>query len=245
MFKRKYLLPILILPFAVYLYLSYIRIYNIISKAGLKIPYENNRILFDGGQGTGKVKYVILGDSLGAGVGSDTIMTTYPYLFSKQLLKNYQMVEMINLAYPGDKTEDVIKNQLPQAINENPGIVTLMIGTNDVHAHFTTGQFYKNYSEILNTLKSKTSARIVVINLPYLASDKLVLPPYNYLLNLQTQRYNGVISRLTAGEPRIKLVDLYSSVYEQSKATPGYYSADYFHPSGIGYTIWSKYINAD
>ncbi|AHB40759.1 MAG: Adventurous gliding motility protein C [uncultured bacterium] len=227
-----------------YLYLSYAGFYNNMKEKNLQSVFKGNLMIFDNPDAGGSVKYVALGDSLSAGVGSESMEETIVYLFASELSKTYGKVNAVNLALPGGTTEDVINDQLPFTISEKPDYVTLLIGVNDIHNKRTEKDFRENYSLILNELVSKTEAKIVVINLPYLGADKAILPPYSWILNSRTQKFNKVISELVTGnESRIRLVDLYGKTYKISKQVPGYYSSDLFHPSGKAYLLWSQFIN--
>lgn len=243
----KRLILILVLPaviIAVYLLFSYTRMYKIIGEKDLKSPYKERRIVMENLTQQGAIKYVALGDSLSAGVGSSRIEETYPYLFALKLSEKYNKVEFINLAYSGDQTQEVLSNQLEPAVKEKPDYITLMIGINDMHNRVPEETFINNYKTILNRLLSDTTAKIIVINIPYLASDKLVYPPYDDILDLKTRQYNEYISSVSKHE-RIKFIDLYESVDKNSRSQTDYYSTDFFHPSGTGYVLWSKIINED
>lgn len=229
-----------------YLWLSYARIYYIIGKANLKSPYQKQNMMLQNSSGTGTAKYVVLGDSLSAGVGSSAVENTYPYIFAYKLSRKYATVELINLAHPGDKTKEVIINQLNSAVEEKPDYITLLIGINDLHNHVKTTDFEKNFGYIVDFLESKTSAKIIVLNLPYLASIKLVTAPYNLLLYRKTKEYNQIIrSVVEQRRERVKLIDLYSNTESRAMSDIDYYSSDLFHPSGDGYILWSRFIYAD
>ncbi|KKS31439.1 hypothetical protein A2380_03575 [candidate division WWE3 bacterium RIFOXYB1_FULL_43_24] len=231
-----------------YLYLAYAGFYNTMKEINLQSPYSENLMVFGSSDTSGSVKYVALGDSLSAGVGSDNIKETIVYQFAFNLFKKYGKVSALNLALPGGTTEDVIKDQLPIAISENPAYVTLLIGINDIHNKFTDGQYTENYSHILNELLTKTDAKIIVINLPYLGSPKAVRFPYNWMLNSRTKEFNskiyGLISEIDHND-RIRQVDLYGKTYKTFNKDPKNYSSDLFHPSGQGYLLWSRIINED
>jgi len=212
----------------------------------LQSPDNENFLTFENPGKGGSVKYVALGDSLSAGVGSDKVEETIVYQFALNLSKDYGKVDTLNLALPGGTTEDVIKDQLPLTINEKPGYVTLLIGINDIHNKFTDGQFTANYSHILNELLTKTEAKIVVINLPYLGASQAIRFPYNWLLNSRTKEFNGKISGVISEiehQGRIRQVDLYGKTYKTFNKDPKNYASDLFHPSGEGYLVWSKIIN--
>lgn len=240
---------VLILVFcSYYLYSSYAGLYNFIRAVNLKSPYNQTPLVLENSRGFGSVKYVALGDSLSAGVGSWDVKKTFVYRYALKLSDTYGKVDLINLAYPGDTTAEVIDNQIARAIKEKPDYVTLLVGANDIHNKRTVNDFRKNYRFILNELLTKTNAQITVINIPYLGSDKIVYPPFNFLLNVRTRQFNKVVSDLvgSADNPsRIRLVDLYNNTYKESKQNPKYYSSDLFHPSEESYLFWSRIINAD
>jgi len=214
-----------------------------IGRVNLKSSYATPRMVLENPEGKGKVKYVVLGDSLGAGVGAQTVEETYPYLVAKKLAVDYQQVELVNLAVPGAVSEDVLNNQLKPTLAENPDYVSLLIGINDIHNVVSLANFNRNYQNILETLESKTKAKIVVINLPYLGSKTAVRFPFSIILDRITQEFNGVISSLVdQNNPRFVLVDLYSAT-KDAQNQPTYYARDNFHPSGVGYTLWSKTLN--
>lgn len=188
-----------------------------------------------------QIKYVALGDSLSAGVGSNNFENTIVNDFAVGLSRNGNSVHVLNLAVPGATTRDVIVSQLDNAVALNPDYITLFIGINDIHNKVSPEVFKSNYSHIIEMLLASTEAKITVINLPYLGSSSLVLPPYNWLLNSRTKQFNKVIS-LQADSSRITTVDLYSNSYEIFKRDQSLYSTDDFHPSEAGYAVWSQII---
>ena len=235
--------------FALYLYFAYSYFYYFIGRTKLSNPStENPKHLYNTNGEIKSVKYMSLGDSLSAGVGSLDGKNTFTYQFAKNLSNKYQKVEFYNVAWPGNTTTEVIKNQLPQAIAEDPNYITLLIGTNDVHNRMSEEEFKKNYGLILQELLSQTNAQIVVINIPYLGSDKIVLPPYNWILDMKIKTFNKIISDqvdIWNVSKRIKFVDLYKETGGSEAQNKDYYSPDLYHPSDKGYLIWAQIIDAD
>ncbi|HLD51077.1 hypothetical protein A3K34_01865 [candidate division WWE3 bacterium RIFOXYC1_FULL_40_10] len=226
-----------------YLYFSYARFYNYIGELDLRSPYTTKAFDIDNPLGNGFAKYVALGDSLSAGVGSLDTKNTFVYDYALKLSSTYQKVSVVNLGEPGATTYDLINRQLPEAILAQPDYITLLIGTNDIHCRSSAVNFERNYSQILQELLSKTNAQIIVINLPYLGSEKIAYPPYNLVLDFRTKQFNRIISSLVDSD-RLKLVDLYEASYDFAKNSPDFYSTDLFHPSDTGYALWGKLINA-
>lgn len=243
--KLVKILTLIALPF-LYLLFSYVRFYHYIGYINLRSPYVNNPLTFENALGDGAVSYVALGDSLTAGVGSSDFAETFTYIYAKGLSDLHRQVILTNLGQAGGTSEDVINNQLTEAIKIDPDYITLLIGTNDMHNRKSLKAFYDNYSYILSELQAETHAHITVLNIPYLGSNKLVYPPFNVLLNYRTNQFNEAIEEAVnnvSDKERVTLIDLYRNTYLISKLDPNYYSSDEFHPSGKGYIIWGELIN--
>ena len=235
---------LIILGILVYLALSYRHIYDFMGSAGLKSPYAVNNI-FTVGNPSSFVhkKYVALGDSLSAGVGSDSAKTTLVYLYAVNLGDKNTSIDVVNIAWPGDETIDVLNNQVPETIKMKPDYVTLFIGINDIHEKRSTAEFKQNYQTILNELMSKTDAQITVINLPYLGANNLITFPFSTILDFRTKQFNAIIASLVQNNSRIRLIDLYSSSKKSLNTDNANYAKDLFHPSAQGYLLWAKTIN--
>lgn len=259
--KKFFLVLFIIL--AIYLNRAYAHFYDSIQSQHLQSPnfkkvtliknelspqYKNRSFEFlsnDNNQGLKKTfKYVALGDSLTAGVGVKNYQETLPYLISKNLEKNNSNISLINLAKSGATTRNVIESQLPAAIAENPDFITVFIGVNDIHGLISQEEFKNNYVKIISKLSSGTSARIVIINLPYLGSNKLAYFPYNYLLDLRTKQFNFIIESI-AQRYSVRQVDLYNKSRNVFAENPMLYSEDQFHPSFEGYKLWAEQIDAN
>ena len=90
----------------------------------------------------------------------------------------------------------------------------------------------------------ETKAKIYIINIPFIGSNSLILPPYNYYFNFRTIEFNKIIEDL-AQKNNISYIDLYSPTIKEFNKSDSYYSADLFHPSAKGYAFWAKIIYDD
>src|SRR5678815_3968817 len=116
----------------------------------------------------GPVVYVALGDSTGYDVGARE--GGYVKRLFDRINERRPTSTLQNLCVSGATTDDLVRDQLEQAIALNPDLVTVGIGINDIGHGLTLEQFSKNYEQILSTLKEKTHAQIVVTNLPDVSS---------------------------------------------------------------------------
>jgi len=155
-------------------------------------------------------------------------------------LSNNGKVILQNFSYPGYRTDDLIKNSLEPAIASQPQLITLLIGTNDIHGFYGAEKFKKNYQIILERLIKETQAEIYAISLPFIG-DKAFLPPNNYYFTRQTVEFNKIIKDLAAtyGVKYIDIAEPTRAIFQKDQS---YYAADKFHPSAAGDAIWKKII---
>lgn len=222
-----------------YLFFAHHLIYAKIGKVSLKASDISHG--YNIGQGH-RLFYTAIGDSLTAGVGVDKYEESYPYLLAKKIAGEENNIFLRVQAYPGARTADVLKDLLAPAINDNPDIVTVLLGVNDIHGFVSEKKFAENYQKILAELKTKTKAKIYAISIPYIGTDKLLLPPYDFYFKHQTIEYNKIIKNLAAANG-VGYIDLFSPTENMFK-NPSFYSADLFHPSATGYGIWADVIYA-
>lgn len=222
------------------MYFSYSRIYNEVNKEDLESPNNNQTYLIGNNNYNKDLVYVSLGDSLTAGVGVDSYKQSYPYLIAEKLsVKNNIILE--NRSVPGFKSSDIKNMLLPIAISDKPDIITLLVGINDIREDVSKKDFEKNYEQILKILTQKTKAKIYIINIPFIGSSSLILPPYNYYFNFKTKEFNEIIKDL-AQKNNVSYIDLYSLTTKEFKKSDSYYSVDLFHPSAEGYAFLANVI---
>ena len=162
----------------------------------------------------------------------------YPRYASAMIQDSYPDTEFefVNLGISGNRTEHLVARLESDFIEVQPDIVSIMIGINDVWHHYehdlvetTDEQFEANYRLILDNIKSRTNARILLIQ-PFLL-DSVV--PSRGILCEELARKQEIIR---------KLVDEYADAYlpldevlhTEADEEPAYYSADGVHPTPDG-----------
>jgi lysophospholipase L1-like esterase len=88
-------------------------------------------------------RYVALGDSTVEGIGATSSATSYVGQIDSRLRERYGYVELTNLGVGGATSADVIRDQLPRAIELQPQLVTLSVGPNDI----TQGMSFETYAQ--------------------------------------------------------------------------------------------------
>ena len=240
---KSYLLVIIILTAGLLIYLN--RAYARIFDSGKNLMPTNIQRSYnlENGRGIKNIKYSALGDSLTYGLGATDYTGTFPFFIAQNLLNDNKSALVHNIAVRGATLEDVFKEQLPQAVQENPDFITLLIGINDVRGFTSADDFKSSYEELVAQL-TKTHAKIIIINIPSLGTDSLILPPYRSYFDARTKQFNQIIKAI-ANSRSLKYVDLYTKTKDKFINNSDLYSADQFHPSRGGYILWGQIINAD
>ncbi|MFA6467050.1 MAG: SGNH/GDSL hydrolase family protein [Patescibacteria group bacterium] len=241
--KKILVALIVVLGLAIYLYLAHFSIYYKLGHTDLR-PTDRHidYTITSSQENSVDFIYVALGDSLASGVGVDKYEDSYPYLLAEKIAAaSDKTISLKNFSFPGAKTSQVISNQLSQAISAEPDMITILIGTNDVHGNISLDKFKKNYDYILEKLTTTTKAEIYILGLPNIGTDKLLWPPYNYYFRQKTSDYNTIIKEL-ADKYNLVYIDLEKVTLEEFNKDNKYYASDLFHPSALGYDIWAQII---
>lgn len=246
--KQWFIALVLVTVLAIYLNRAYARIYSFIDSHYIPNPNVTKSYLISHGANPAKeqprLRYVAIGDSLTAGVGSPNPQRAFPYVLAELFASNGHTVEMTNLGIPGAKTADVLRYEVNQAIDLNPDYVTVLIGVNDMHGFTSLPQFAQQYAQLLDALTTRTNAHIIVLNDPFLGTRKLMWPPYRWFFDLRTKAYNDVIRGIVQSR-KVTFIDLYNESKDTFKKNPDFYATDEFHPSASGYTYWANSIYAN
>jgi len=235
-----FIILLILATLAIYLNRSYAYIYDEIHRGNLKAPDKNQTYMIGENKNNPNLIYTALGDSLTAGAGTDNYRESYPSLVAEKL-SNKNNVILKNRSELGYKSEDIKNIFLPLAIADKPDIVTIFAGVNDVHSNISKEEFRNNYDEMINKLTTETTAKVYIINVPFIGASNLILPPYDLYFDFKTKELNEVLKDL-AKKYSVKYIDIYSPTAIEFKKSNSYYSRDLFHPSAKGYAFWANII---
>lgn len=232
---------ILIILSAIYLNRSYAYFFDYIGNHFVGNP--NYVRVSELGRGTLEIKLMTLGDSLLAGTCTRNPSNVLANLIAQSFALDGQKVTLLNLAVPGAGVKDVLEEQVPEALEQNPDFIVLMVGVNDVHDLKIASYFKEYYTQILKQL-NQTKAKVTLITIPYLGSDLVLFPPWDVNIESETENFNYIINSL-AQDYGLKVIDLHDKFKNDFKKTSKLYCSDQFHPSDEGYKAWANYINAN
>lgn len=178
------------------------------------------------------VKYVALGASDALGVGADPVSDGYVFQIEGGLEDNGLDTKLINLGIPGAKIDLIKDTALKIATEEDPDLVTLFTGPNDITDGNSPSDFESDLRELLEKLRNETQAFIVIATVPDLTqTPRYQSDPSPNVTAERIAQFNAAILNQAAAFG-VSVVDLRSlEVNDDITASDGY------HPNGEGYTI--------
>jgi acyl-CoA thioesterase-1 len=184
-----------------------------------------------------KINYIALGDSTGVGVGARN--GGYVSRLFENLKAGRPASSLINLCVSGATSNDLIRDQLDRGIREDPQLVTVGIGINDIGHGVQLEQFASNLDLILRRLRKETQAVVVVTNIPDVSSSPRVPPGMRQQSQARIEQFNVRLAQI-ATVNGATVFDVYTLTHEELPKHPEYFSADGFHPSDAGYELWAQ-----
>ena len=186
------------------------------------------------------LRFVVLGDSTSAGLGTDA-EHAYATVLSERLADaTGRRIELTVLGVSGARVDDVAADQVPAAVALDPDLVFVGIGANDVTHLTPLARIEENMGRALDALLA-TGADVVVAGAP----DMRVLGWYEPLRTLSYLRGKQVSNRIeevarAKGAAAVELAEETGHFFAADPET--HFSEDEFHPSAVGYGRWADAI---
>ncbi len=185
------------------------------------------------------LRFVVVGDSTSVGVGAQP-NESFPWIIAKRLGEKFQ-VELRVVGVSGARIRDAAREQVPAAIALKPDLVLIEIGANDA-THLTSSKTVRAKMKQMLDAFDKGKISVVVAGPPDMGTARAFAEPLRTLLGYSGAKMQRAIERVVI--PRgIPYVDLAAATGPAFDADPTrHYSADMFHPSAEGYTLWADVI---
>ena len=181
--------------------------------------------------------YVALGASDTVGVGADRPAAEGWVPRVHAALP--RSTRLVNLGIGGATLAEIVRQELPPALDARPRWVTLWAGVNDIARGVPREQFARQLDTLLADLRSAAAPddggqrTILVLNIPDLRQLPAFAGVDRVALDATVREWNQAIAEAAARHDAT-VVDLYAHWTELARR-PDYLSADGFHPSSAGY----------
>ena len=180
------------------------------------------------------IRYAAIGASDTVGVGaSDPRAGSCPARVAARLPAG---TDYVNLGVSGSLAGQAAREQLPNALALDPGLVTVWLAVNDLNANVAPADYAIALRSVVEPLVSRTAARIFVGNVPDLRTVPAYAGSDQSVLIARINAYNAAIAAIAAAfAGRVAVVDLFTGSGPLVSTIT--VSADGFHPSDAGYAL--------
>ena len=117
-------------------------------------------------------------------------------------------------------------------ITLNPDLVFLSYGLNDSRGGITAEVFREEYQRLIDRIRSRTEAIIVILNVYYMHASAYEMKGWNYSNYSVTEEFNQIIADL-AKKNGLILVDVWSA----EKGVDWIIGKDRVHPNDLGHRL--------
>jgi lysophospholipase L1-like esterase len=191
-----------------------------------------------------RLRYLALGDSYTTCTGASGVEQSWPEIVAKRLAQRIgRKVEVTNPAVNGFTTLDLIDKELAFIKRLEPGLVTVLIGVNDLVRGRETDQYRASLVTIYDEVATLNlpSGRALAISIP---NWSVVPAAHEYgdpeEIRHLTDTFNDIAQEEAAARS-FKWVDI-TAASISGLGTAGWISSDGLHPGDRQYAAWAEVI---
>jgi len=191
--------------------------------------------------------YVAVGASETTGVGSDQpLRDAWPAVLFRTALPAGST--FLNMGIPGATVAQAQVEEVNQALQVRPNLVTVWLNVNDMVREVTPADYERQLDALVKALRRDGATRVLVANTPpldrlpaFLAGRNIGALPPPEVVNQLTDAYNAAVARVVQRQGAF-LVDLYAlgTAARAAGTDAALVSGDGFHPSTAGHAAVAK-----
>ncbi len=184
------------------------------------------------------IRITALGDSTVTGPGLEDPDDTFVRRIAMSLTDRYH-VDLRSLAVGGAQSIDVLRTQVPAAIEENSDLTLISVGGNDVLRATPVWAFERNLGAIVAAM-STVSRAVVLMGVGDIGTVPRFPQPLDRLATLTGRIADGVHGRVAARYD-VGKADHWGWSAEAFR-DPSMFAPDLFHPSAAGHRVWAETV---
>lgn len=192
-----------------------------------------------GTAGLTKTRIVMMGDSIGAGCGTENQENSISCVIAREIATSlYTDVVLKNVSVIGAQSRDLL-DQVDRIKDDLPDIVIISIGANDILWTTSLHQSIMTLSRVVKYLSGR-GVEVFVIPCPNLGVLNLVPQPLRYLLGVLSTKYELAQSHVvkSGGGHTLSVNAILSPMFVSEPEAM--FGPDRFHPSEKGYIMAAK-----
>jgi lysophospholipase L1-like esterase len=184
------------------------------------------------------LRITVLGDSTITGPGLENPDDTFVRVIARTLAERFR-VELTSYAVGGARSIDLLRNQVPAAIEHDTDITFISVGGNDVMRAVPVRVFERNLEAIVAVMKT-VSAEVVLMGVGDIGTVPRCPQPLDRVATL-TGRVADRVHRRVADRQVVLKADHWGWSAEAFRDR-AMFSPDLFHPSPAGHRVWAETV---
>lgn len=200
--------------------------------------YETSAALGDPGRPG--LTLVALGDSSITAPGVDRVEDAWIRRVAHSLTDRY-FVHLRALAVGGSKAADVLRDQLPAALELSPDLAIVSVAANDAIRGVPASRFRQELDEIVASL-ARAGALVVVVGVGDIGSIPRLPRFLRRYLTTRSGRFDEVSAEVAARYPPAVKVDTRGDLSKAFRQDSRTFSGDRFHASSFGHQHFAHHV---
>lgn len=191
----------------------------------------------DLGHSNKKFNLLILGDSIGTGVGASCFEKSVAGRIACYLAKKYR-VTLTNASVNGSKIQNLLNRKVPK---DKQDLSIILISSNDVLRFTNLDKFKENTIKVLKKF-SKATKRLIIIGPANVGLAKFLPLPLRILYLYRAPKYTSALKEASSKFRNVTYINSLKPAKNLGKYEQSYYSLDMFHPNDEGHSFWFEMV---
>ncbi|KOS71503.1 lipase [Lysinibacillus contaminans] len=176
-------------------------------------------------------QFVAIGDSFTVGIGDEVEGKALKSWVDHFAQLHTPVLAYTNLAKRGLITKEIREQQLNEAVDMKPTLVSIIAGANDILKGRWNREVFEDEMKLMVETLSKSGAFIIIGNLPDFTVRIPMPPEQKQLIKGQLIEANDIIQTLS-NEYNLFHINLWSHSIAEDNT---FWSEDLVHPNSLGY----------
>ena len=184
-----------------------------------------------------KLRVAVLGDSSVTAPGVHNTDQIWVSIVCNRLARDRHVI-LRSFAIGGSRAEDVLAEQVDDAIAFEPDLILLSVGANDTLKGVGRRTFARNLDVVVGRLAA-SGATVVQSGVGVMGTIPRLYPPLSTLMTARSARFDRIHHQV-AQRHGTAVVDQRNDHPELWRRDMSLWAADYFHVSPAGHARWAE-----
>lgn len=185
------------------------------------------------------VRVAVIGDSSVHAPGVDGPHQIWVSLICERLAQQGRHIVLRSFAVGGSKADDLLIDQMDEAIASAPDVILVSVGANDVLKGVPRATFKENLDRLISGLTKSTDATVILSGVGVLGTIPRLYPPLSHLISRRAESFDRAHREIAETYGTI-VVDQRADDVRIWQTDRSLWAQDDFHVSPAGHARWAE-----